>query len=70
MKLRIGPWAKDKRLKDAGAYAMLRILEDITGMSLAVFARFLGWDKIELELFLAEVRKELLRKDVHAYWPL
>jgi hypothetical protein len=49
---------------------MLSILEDLSGMSLAVFTRLLGWDRIELELFLQEVRKEWKRKDVHAYWPL
>lgn len=49
---------------------MLSILDDLTGMSLAVFTRLLGWERIELELFLQDVKKEWKRKDVHAYWPL
>lgn len=70
LKFPIAPWPKEKRLKEAGAYAMLSMMEDITGMSLAVFTRLLAWDRIELELFLADVRAEWKMKGVHAYWPL
>lgn len=65
-----GPWPKDKRLKDAGSYAMLSCLDDLSGMSIAVFTRLLGWSNVETELFLAEVKKDWMRKGVHAYWPL
>lgn len=48
---------------------MLSIIEDLSGMSLAVFTRLLGWNLIELELFLADVKAEWKRKGIHAYWP-
>lgn len=70
MKLPIGPWAKEKRFKDAGSYAMLSCLEDLTGVSLAVFIRILGWERVELELFLGDFKKDWMKKGVHAYWPL
>lgn len=49
---------------------MLSILEDISGLSLAIFTRILGWDQVELELFLTDVKKEWMKKGVHAYYPL
>lgn len=70
MKMPISPWPKDKRLKEAGGFMMLSIMEDLAGLSLAVFTRLLGWERIELDLFLTEVKKEWKRKDIHAYWPL
>jgi len=70
MKMPISPWPMDKRLKEAGAFVMLSAMEDITGASLAVFTRLLGWQRIEVDLFLTEVKKEWKRKDIHAYWPL
>lgn len=66
----MSPWSEDPKLKDAGSFVMTSIMEDISGMSLAVFTRLLGWERIELELFLAEVRKEWKGKSIHGYWPL
>mgnify|MGYP003638624050 CR=1 FL=1 len=66
----MSPWSEDPKLKDAGLFVMTSMMEDISGMSLAVFTRLLGWERIELELFLAEVRKEWKDKSIHGYWPL
>lgn len=69
-KFPIGPWPKDKRYKEAGSYAMLSMMEDISGIGMAVFTRLLGWDRIEYELFIGEVKKEWMQRGIHAYWPL
>ena len=66
----MSPWSEDPKLKDAGSFVMTSMMEDISVMSLAVFTRLLGWERIELELFLAEVRKEWKDKSIHGYWPL
>ncbi len=70
LKLPMSPWNEEKNLKEAGGFVMLSILDDIKGMSLAVFTRLLGWDPIQLELFLVDVKKEWRMKSVHGYWPL
>lgn len=66
----IGPWPADKRLKEAGALAMVSMLEELTGLSVAVFTRLLGWSIEELEVFLIDVKKEWKMKGIHGYWPM
>lgn len=66
----ISPWPADKRLKEAGTFAMVSMLEELTGLSMAVFTRILGWSMEHLEVFLIEVKKEWKTKGVHAYWPM
>jgi len=70
VKLPMSPWSSDKKLKEAGAFCMLSMMDDLSGMSLAVFTRLLGWNMLELELFLAQVRKEWKMQSIHGYWPL
>lgn len=70
MKLPMSPWSTEKKLKEAGGFTMLSMMDDLSGMSLAVFTRLLGWDRVELEVFLAHVRKEWKSKLIHGYWPL
>ena len=45
-------------------------MEDLSGISLALFTRVLGWDVIELELYLKDVKAEWHKKGVHAYYPM
>jgi hypothetical protein len=70
IKLPMSPWSSDKKLKEAGAFCLLSMMDDLSGMSLAIFTRLLGWNRIELELFLTEVKKEWRMKNIHGYWPL
>jgi len=69
-KLPLSPWMEDHRLKEAGAFAMISMLDEIGGMSAASFTRFLGWELDRLEIFLAIVKKEWRTKGIHSYWPL
>ncbi|TVY82740.1 Secondary metabolism regulator laeA, partial [Lachnellula suecica] len=69
-KLHMAPWSEDKKFKEVGGFMMLSMMDDISGMSMAVFTRLLGWDPLELEVFLAHVRKEWRNKDIHGYWPM
>lgn len=43
LKLPMSPWNEDPKLKDAGAFAMTSMMDDMSGMSMAVFTRLLGW---------------------------
>ncbi|KFY50467.1 hypothetical protein V495_00267 [Pseudogymnoascus sp. VKM F-4514 (FW-929)] len=66
----MGPWHEDKRLKDAGAFAMMSMLADMEAISLASMTRFGGWKMDELKVFLKSVKKEWRMKSIKAYWPL
>ena len=68
-KMPIGPWPKDPRLKEAGLYGLMAVLGGMQGLSMKVFVNGLGWTVEELEVYLIEVRKELKRGHMHAYWP-
>ena len=69
-KMPIGPWPRDPRLKEAGLYGLIALLNGIDGLSAKVFTRGLGWNPDELEVFLAEVRAEFKKRSVHSYWPV
>ena len=66
-KMPIGPWPKDKQLKEAGWYGLVALLDGLYGMSVKLFTNSLGWSLPELEVFLAQVRTELKRKSIHSY---
>lgn len=69
-KLPIGPWPKQKRLRDAGLLQLSAMLEGLEGLSLRLFKFYEGWSMDELHVLLAKVRTELRDPGCHAYWPL
>jgi hypothetical protein len=70
LKLPIGVWPADPRLREAGKYALGAMDYGLQGISLAIFTRFLGWQVDEMEVLLAQVRNEWRRRRVHSYWPM
>ncbi|GME52733.1 Methyltransferase type 12 [Neofusicoccum parvum] len=64
-KLPIGGWPKDKRMKDAGMYNLVQVLDGIEGFCLRLFTDFLKWNSEEVQVFVAKVRKELKDKSIH-----
>lgn len=68
-KMPIGPWPKDRMLKQAGLYGLAALYDGVFGMSVKLFVEVLGWTTEELEVFLAQFRQELKRKSIHSYWP-
>ncbi|KAH0559496.1 hypothetical protein GP486_003987 [Trichoglossum hirsutum] len=66
----IGMWPKDKKLKEMGAYNLFQRLENLEGITLALFTRFLGWTSQEVFVFLTDVRKDLKNPKIHACYNL
>jgi hypothetical protein len=67
----IGPWAADKKMRDAGLLQLSAVLDGLEGLSLRLLKFYdEGWTKDELDVLLAKVRTELRSKDCHAYWPV
>ena len=69
-RLPIGPWPKDKRLRQSGLFFLVSLLDDITGLSLRTFTQGLGWSVAQLEVLLMEVRKEWKDNRIHSYCPM
>ncbi|KAF2025084.1 S-adenosyl-L-methionine-dependent methyltransferase [Setomelanomma holmii] len=69
-KLPIGPWARDKRLRNAGLLQLSAMLEGIEGLSLRLYTFYAGWSLDELKILLAKVRSELKDPGCHTYWPV
>jgi len=42
----------------------------VSGLSMAVFTRGLGWSVEELEMFLVDVRASMKDPKVHGYYPM
>ncbi|KAL1982336.1 hypothetical protein VTN96DRAFT_1430 [Rasamsonia emersonii] len=64
----IGTWPKDKRLKEIGRYFRAQFLDGaVDSYSLALFTRFGGWSRLEVEVLLAHVRDEIKSNKMHVY---
>ncbi|PYI06966.1 S-adenosyl-L-methionine-dependent methyltransferase [Aspergillus sclerotiicarbonarius CBS 121057] len=63
--LPLGTWPLGRRLKDTGALNMLQFLEGLEAFSVATFTEILGWSPEAVQLFLADVRADAMRRDVH-----
>ncbi|KAL1865934.1 hypothetical protein VTK73DRAFT_4996 [Phialemonium thermophilum] len=70
IKMPIGPWPKDKRLKNWGLWNRQFLLEGLEGFSIRGLTGLLGWTYEEAQVFLVEVRNELKNTSVHAYGDL
>lgn len=67
IKAPIGPWAKDPRLKQLGFLYEHNYREGIGAWTTQVFKEAFGWSRSEIEVYLANVRKSMDNRAVHAY---
>lgn len=66
----LGPWAKGKKEKLMGHYMLENIYAGIEGASLMLFTKVLGWTKDEVEVDIANVRREVMGRRKHIYVPM
>lgn len=64
----INTWPKDEKHKELGRWAMENFTWGCESMSLAIFTRVLGWSIDEVRVLMAQVRKDLKNRKIHAYW--
>lgn len=64
------PWAKGRDEKVLGAMQMANNLEGVSGLTMTVFTRSLGWAPETVERLLVDVRKDMKDKNIHAYVPM
>lgn len=60
-------WPKDPHLREIGDYVNLSVEADGAGYVLFL-TNVLGWSREEVELFVAQVRKEGRQRRIHAYF--
>ncbi|KAN0072081.1 S-adenosyl-L-methionine-dependent methyltransferase [Elaphomyces granulatus] len=66
-KIPLGPWAKDRKKKEIGAYMQAEQLQAIPSYTYRLFSHILGWSKTEIEVLMAGLRSELLDQSIHQY---
>ncbi|KAI0451025.1 S-adenosyl-L-methionine-dependent methyltransferase [Xylaria acuta] len=64
------PWAKGEEQKQLGALQMENILEGLYGISISLFTKFLGMTPQAVETLLVDVRKDLMNRNIHFYYPI
>jgi len=69
-KFPIGPWAKDRKLKEIGMYNLSQVLNGLEGFSLRLFCDVLGWQQEEVLVLTSQVRKELKDLSIHVFMDL
>ncbi|KAI9711592.1 MAG: hypothetical protein M1820_002157 [Bogoriella megaspora] len=62
----VGDWPKDKKLKQIGKADLLQFLDGLDAISLRVFTTTRGWKPEEVQVLLADVRRTLKDRGVHA----
>ena len=65
----IGPWPRNRALKEVGLYWRAVLMEGLEAIALAPLVKGLRWRKEEVEVFCASVRKAYLDRSTHAYMP-
>jgi hypothetical protein len=65
----IGPWPKNRALKEVGLYWRAVLMEGLEAIALAPLVKGLGWRKEEVDVFCAKTREAYLDKSTHAYMP-
>ncbi|KAL3426424.1 methyltransferase domain-containing protein [Phlyctema vagabunda] len=63
-------WPHDPKLKELGMWMHENFSTGLSGLSMAVFTRGLGWTQEELEVFLVDVRKDMKNTRIHGYFPI
>ncbi|KAJ9659644.1 hypothetical protein H2201_007235 [Coniosporium apollinis] len=64
------PWAKHPRQKEIGLWTMTDMLEGLHGLSMGPFTRASIMIPEEVEVFLAEVRKDVKNPKIRSYWSM
>ncbi|KAI9789593.1 MAG: hypothetical protein M1816_005902 [Peltula sp. TS41687] len=68
LKLPLGLWPKDKKLKEIGAWNLLQIQQGMEAFSLAPLTRVMNWKVEEVQLLLAKVCTDLKDSRIHSYY--
>ncbi|KAK5989462.1 Methyltransferase pytC [Cladobotryum mycophilum] len=63
-------WPADDHYKELGFWCLHNVAGELSGLSMALFTRSLGWTVEQVEVFLTSVRAEMKDRRIHAWWPI
>ena len=63
----IGTWPKDKKLKEIGLFNLANMNEGLEGFSLRLFKMVLGYTAEEVQLLIADVKRDMANRAIHSY---
>ncbi|KAF0635454.1 hypothetical protein FPSE5266_01987 [Fusarium pseudograminearum] len=63
-------WPADPYYKELGFWCNHNIAGELSGLSMALFTKGLGWSVEEVEVFLTKVRTDMRDRRIHAWWPI
>ncbi|KAG9238025.1 S-adenosyl-L-methionine-dependent methyltransferase [Amylocarpus encephaloides] len=66
----LNQWMEDPKYKEIGIRNTENLVSGISGLSMALFTRVHGWSMEEVEVFLVNVRKDIMDTSIHSYIPL
>lgn len=66
-KMPIGPWPRDKRLKELGLVNAAQVTDGLEGFSMRLLCDVAGWKEDEVRVLVANVRRELKGGTIHPY---
>lgn len=64
----INEWPREPKWKEVGRRTAINFREGMSAIMMALFTRFMGWTKEQVEEFSAQVDKEWQDTRVHAYF--
>lgn len=67
MKRPTNDWPKDSKMKEIGQYCCLNFLEGLEGFTMAPFTRALGWTPDEVNILVARLRVETVKRSIHGW---
>ncbi|KAF1931556.1 S-adenosyl-L-methionine-dependent methyltransferase [Didymella exigua CBS 183.55] len=67
VKVPIGPWPRDPRMKEIGRYQREHMAMGIEPYTLGFIGKILGWSEDECRVLIAQVTNDVRRKDLHMY---
>ncbi|KAF4979156.1 hypothetical protein FZEAL_4584 [Fusarium zealandicum] len=70
IKIPIGQWPKDPVLKEVGKYQEMQSLQAIDSYTPRLFDKILGWPMDEIQVLMAQAKKELRDPAIHLYLPV
>lgn len=66
-KLPLGPWPLNRDLKLVGAYYHMLTSQGLEGYTLRLYTHALKWSYEEIQVLLADVRRDMNDRSIHAY---
>lgn len=67
VKVPIGPWPRDPRMKEIGRYQREHMAMGIEPYTLGFIGKILGWSEEECRVLIAQTTNDVRRRDVHMY---